>query len=121
MRSSDVTAAELVRRAGHPKVVAIGEAGLDFHYDYSPRAVQAKVFRAHIAAARETGLPLVVHSREADAEMGHILEEETGQGPFSAVMHCYTGRRELARGRRGAGRLVLGLRHRHLQERGECT
>src|SRR5262245_14327227 len=70
-----VTAADLVARARHPKVVAIGEAGLDYHYDYSPRDAQERGFRNHIAAARETGLPLVIHSREADDDMARILEE----------------------------------------------
>jgi TatD DNase family protein len=92
----DVTTDELVERARHAKVVAIGEAGLDYHYDYSPRAAQEQGFRAHIAAARATGLPLVIHSREADADMAHILEEETGKGAFPAVLHCFTSGRELA-------------------------
>ena len=65
-----------------PRVVGIGETGLDFHYDLSPRDIQAQVFRAHVAAARETGLPLVVHTREADEVMGDILEEEHASGPF---------------------------------------
>ena len=72
-------------------MVAIGEAGLDYHYDYSPRDAQEQGFRNHIAAARETGLPLVIHSREADDDMARILEEETGKGAFPAVLHCYTG------------------------------
>jgi len=93
----DVTAAELVRLAEHPKVVAIGEAGLDYHYDYSPRAAQEQGLRTHIAAARETGLPLVIHCREADADMARILQEESGKGVFPAVLHCFTGTRELAR------------------------
>jgi TatD DNase family protein len=92
----DVTAADLVTRAHHPKVVAIGEAGLDYHYDYSPRAAQAQVFRQHIAAARETGLPLVIHTREADADTAKILIDETKKGAFPAVLHCFTGGRELA-------------------------
>jgi TatD DNase family protein len=91
-----VTAAELVARARHPKVVAIGEAGLDYHYDRSPRPAQEHGFRTHIAAARETGLPLVIHSRDADADTARILEEETGQGAFPAVLHCFTGGRDLA-------------------------
>jgi TatD DNase family protein len=78
-------------------VVAIGEAGLDYHYDNSPREAQEQGFRRHIAAARETGLPLVIHSREADDDMARILEEETGRGPFPAVLHCFTGGRDLAR------------------------
>jgi TatD DNase family protein len=78
-------------------VVGIGETGLDFHYDLSPREVQAQVFRQHIAAARETGLPLVVHTREADEVMGDILEEEHARGAFRLLMHCYTSGPELAR------------------------
>ena len=92
----DVTADELIARTRHPKVVAIGEAGLDYHYDYSPRDAQERGFRNHIAAARATGLPLVIHSREADDDMARILEEETGKGAFPAVLHCFTGSRELA-------------------------
>jgi TatD DNase family protein len=93
----DITTADLVARARHPKVVAIGEAGLDYHYDFSPRDAQAQGFRAHIAAARETGLPLVIHSRQADDDTARILEEETGKGAFTAVLHCFTGGPELAR------------------------
>lgn len=93
----DLSAAELVALARDPRVVGIGECGLDFHYDLSPRDIQAKVFRAHVAAARETGLPLVVHTREADDEMGRILEEEFAVGPFRLLMHCYTSGAELAR------------------------
>ncbi len=93
----DLSADTLCDLAAAPKVVGIGETGLDFHYDLSDRAVQARVFRAHIAAARRTGLPLVVHTREADAEMGDILEEEYAAGPFKMLMHCYTSGAELAR------------------------
>jgi TatD DNase family protein len=93
----DVTPAELVRRSHAAKVVAIGEAGLDYHYDNSPREAQERGFRAHITAARESALPLVVHSREADDDTARILEEEMGQGGFAAVLHCFTGGRELAR------------------------
>lgn len=92
----DITAADLVARTRHPKVVAIGEAGLDYHYDNSPRAAQEQGFRAHIAAARETGLPLVIHSRDADRDMEAILRDETKRGVFPAVLHCFTGGRELA-------------------------
>jgi TatD DNase family protein len=92
----DITAANLVARTRHPKVVAIGEAGLDYHYDNSPRDAQEQGFRTHIAAARETGLPLVIHSREADDDTARILEEETGKGAFPAVLHCFTGGRDLA-------------------------
>ncbi len=88
-----VTAGDLVARTRHPKIVAIGEAGLDYHYDNSPREAQERGFRTHIAAARETGLPLVIHSRDADDDMARILEEETGKGAFPAVLHCFTGGR----------------------------
>lgn len=93
----DVTTDDLVRLAEHPKVVAIGEAGLDYHYDFSPRAVQEASFRRHIEAARITKLPLVIHAREADADTAAILEQEMGQGPFPALLHCFTGGAELAR------------------------
>jgi TatD DNase family protein len=93
----DVTADELVRCSRAAKVVAIGEAGLDYHYDNSPREAQERGFRTHITAARETGLPLVIHSREADDDTARILEEEMGKGAFAAVLHCFTGGRELAR------------------------
>jgi TatD DNase family protein len=93
----DVTADELIALASHPKVVAIGEAGLDYHYDRSPRDVQKKSFRTHIAAARKTGLPLVIHAREADADIARILKEETEKGTFPFVLHCFTSGPELAR------------------------
>jgi TatD DNase family protein len=93
---SDVDARALTAIAKHPKVVAIGEAGLDYHYDKSPRELQAKSLRQHIAAARETGLPLVIHARDCDADMAQILTEETGKGGFPAVLHCFTGGRDLA-------------------------
>jgi len=100
----DLTVADLVAGTRHAKVVAIGEAGLDYHYDFSPRAAQERGLRNHIAAARETGLPLVIHSREADDDMARILEEETGKGAFPAVLHCFTGGRDLA-----ARAIALGL------------
>jgi TatD DNase family protein len=93
---TDIGTEELVTRTLHPKVVAIGEAGLDYHYDYSPRNAQETSFRAHIAAARETRLPLVIHAREADDDMAKILAEETGKGAFPAILHCFTGGRDLA-------------------------
>ncbi len=93
----DLTADALVELAAAPKVVGIGEAGLDFHYDLSPRSIQIRVFRAHIEAARRTGLPLVVHTREADAVMAEILEDEHARGAFRLLMHCYTSGPELAR------------------------
>jgi TatD DNase family protein len=92
----DIGASELAAIAKHPKVVAIGEAGLDYHYDNSPRDAQAHGLRQHIAAARATGLPLVIHSRDCDADMALILEEETGKGAFPAALHCFTGGRDLA-------------------------
>jgi TatD DNase family protein len=92
----DVRTADLIAATKHPKIVAIGEAGLDYHYDAGPRDNQAKSFRQHIAAARETGLPLVIHSRDCDADMAAILREEAGKGAFTAVLHCFTGGRDLA-------------------------
>lgn len=92
----DIGTADLVAKAANPKVVAIGEAGLDYFYDNSPREAQEQGFRAHIAAARQTGLPLVIHSRNADDDMARILEQEMGKGAFPAVLHCFTGGRNLA-------------------------
>ena len=92
----DIDAKALIALTKNPKVVAIGEAGLDYHYDKSPRDAQAQGLRQHIAAARETGLPLVIHSRECDADMAQILEQESGKGAFPAVLHCFTGGRDLA-------------------------
>ena len=93
----DLSPKTLIDLAADPRVVGIGECGLDFHYDLSPRDVQARVFRTHIAAARATGLPLVVHTREADAVMADILETEFAAGPFRLLMHCYTSGADLAR------------------------
>lgn len=92
----DITAEELVEIASHPKVVAIGETGLDFHYNYSPREDQFPSLRAHIEAARRTGLPIILHCRDADREMAELLEEEMGKGAFRPLLHCYTGGAELA-------------------------
>jgi TatD DNase family protein len=92
----DLIAARLAELAARDRVVGIGECGLDFHYDLSPRDVQAAVFRQHVEAARLTGLPLVVHTREADAVMAAILEEEQAKAPFRFLMHCYTSGPELA-------------------------
>jgi TatD DNase family protein len=91
-----ISADELIALTTHPKVVALGEAGLDNFYDNGSPDAQERGFRAHIAAARATGLPLVIHTREADARCGEILAEEIAKGPFRAVLHCYTGGRELA-------------------------
>lgn len=93
---ADLTAARLAELAARPRVVGIGECGLDFHYDLSPRETQAAVFRQHIEAARRTGLPLVVHTREADDVMAEILGEEQARAPFRFLMHCYTSGPELA-------------------------
>ena len=94
----EVTRDLLIRLAAHPKVVAIGEAGLDYHYDFSPPEVQLAQFREHIAAARETDLPLVIHSREADDDMARVLEDETaGEGAFPHLLHCFSSGPELAR------------------------
>jgi len=86
----DITADALAKLTEHPKVVAIGEAGLDYHYDNSPRESQAAGLQIHIAAARMTGLPLVIHAREADEDLAAILEAETGKGAFPAVLHCFS-------------------------------
>lgn len=88
---------DLVRLSEHPRCVAIGEAGLDYFYDNAPREAQATGLRRHIAAARITGLPLVIHARAADADMIAILEAEAEQGAFPFVLHCFTAGAELAR------------------------
>jgi TatD DNase family protein len=88
--------ATLVALAQHPKVVGIGETGLDYFYEHSPREAQQRNFRAHIAAARETGLPLIVHTRDADEDMAQILDEEMGKGAFPGLLHCFTSGPELA-------------------------
>jgi len=92
----DVTPQMLVDLSAHDKVVAIGEAGLDYHYDHAPRDAQALGLRRHIEAARETGLPLVIHARSADQDMEAILTEEMGKGAFPAVLHCFSSGRRLA-------------------------
>jgi TatD DNase family protein len=92
----DIAVGEIVRLSGHTRCVAIGEAGLDYHYERSPREVQKRVFRAHIAAARETGLPLVIHARDADDDMIDILRDEIGRGRFDAVLHCFSSGAKLA-------------------------
>lgn len=93
---ADVQLETLIELAAHPKCVAIGEAGLDYHYNYSPKDVAERVFRTHIAAARSTGLPLVIHSRDADDDMIRVLEDEMARGPFKALLHCFTGSQRLA-------------------------
>ena len=92
----DIDPGDVVRLADSPHVVGIGEAGLDYVYDNATRDNQHRVFRNHIAIARETGLPLVIHARGADDDVTDVLKEEMGQGAFSAVLHCFTGGTELA-------------------------
>ena len=93
----DLGAAALVEASRHPKVIAIGECGLDYYYDKSDRAAQRERFGAHIEAARETGLPLVVHTRDAEEDTAEILSREVGKGRVTGVLHCFTGSAELAR------------------------
>jgi TatD DNase family protein len=92
----DVTAAKLIALAAHPKVVGIGETGLDYFYEHAPRELQKKSFRLHIEAARETGLPLIVHTRDADDDTIKILQEEYEKGPFTGVIHCFSSGWEVA-------------------------
>ncbi len=92
----DLTAAELVEWATHPRVIGIGETGLDYFYEHSPRQAQQACFRAHIEAARITGLPLIVHSRDADEDTVAILHEEYAKGPFNGLIHCFSSSKYLA-------------------------
>lgn len=92
----DVQTATLVERAAHPRVVGIGESGLDYYYDHSDRERQRSSFRAHIVAARETGLPIIVHTREAEADTYEILADEMGKGAYGGVIHCFTASRDFA-------------------------
>jgi TatD DNase family protein len=101
---TDVTLDEIIALSLHPKCIAIGEAGLDYHYDKAPRDLQNKSFRIHIEAARRTKLPLVIHSRSADEDMANLLEEEMSKGKFTAIMHCFSSGAELAK-----RSLALGL------------
>ncbi len=93
----DLGAAALVDAVQHPRVIAIGECGLDYYYDNSDRQAQRERFEAHISAARETGLPLVVHTRDAEEDTAEILSREVGKGGVSGVLHCFTGSLDLAR------------------------
>jgi TatD DNase family protein len=93
---ADLTPQTLIDMAADPKVIGIGECGLDFYYEYSERAVQEPVFNAHIAAAREAGLPLIIHTRDADDVTRQILEREYREGAFTPLLHCYTGGPALA-------------------------
>jgi TatD DNase family protein len=93
---ADIDTQKLVARTTHPKVVAIGETGLDYYYDHSDRAQQQVSFRAHIAASRETGLPLIVHTRDADEDCAGILTDEMGKGRYTGVIHCFTASQAFA-------------------------
>jgi len=92
----DVDTEKLVGAAGHAKVIGIGETGLDYYYDHSDRARQKSSFRSHIAASRETGLPLIIHTRDAEEDTAHILTEEMEQGAYSGVIHCFTASADFA-------------------------
>lgn len=87
---------ELIALAAHEKVIGIGETGLDYFYEHSPKAKQQAVFRAHIAASRETQLPIVIHTRDADDDMIHILDDEMNKGAFPGLIHCFSSGAELA-------------------------
>ena len=93
----DVETATLVERAAHPRVIGIGESGLDFYYDHSDRDRQRESFRSHIAAARETGLPIIVHTRDAEEDTAAILADEMGKGVYAGVIHCFTASSDFAR------------------------
>ncbi len=95
-KEPDVQTEFLLEKAQHAKVVGVGESGLDFFYEYAPRDLQEANFRAHIAASRDSGLPLIVHAREADDECTRILQDEMGKGAFPAVIHCFTASRAFA-------------------------
>jgi TatD DNase family protein len=92
----EIDAAKLIARAAHPRVIAIGESGLDYYYDKSDREQQRTSFRAHITAARETGLPLIVHTRDAEDDTAEILADEMGKGGYTGVIHCFTASQDFA-------------------------
>lgn len=92
----DVTARQLIELSAHPRVIGIGETGLDYYYEHSPRDLQQQSFRAHIAAARESGLPLIVHSRNAEADTAQILADEYDRGRYSGLLHCFSATKQLA-------------------------
>lgn len=100
----DIDTGKLVDQAGHPRVIGVGETGLDYYYDHSDRAQQQRSFRAHIGASRETGLPLIVHTRDAEEDTAAILSEEMGKGAFPALIHCFTASQAFA-----GAMLELGL------------
>ncbi|MFN4220909.1 MAG: TatD family hydrolase [Novosphingobium meiothermophilum] len=101
---ADLGEAALLKAAAHPRVIGIGETGLDYYYDHSDRGVQQDLFRVHIAVARETGLPLIVHTRDAEEDTARIIEEEMGKGAFPALIHCFTASADFA-----SKMLALGL------------
>lgn len=101
-RHADLGEGALLAAAGHPKVIGIGETGLDYYYDKSDRSVQQSLFRTHIAVSRQTGLPLIVHTRDAEEDTARILDEEMGKGAFPALIHCFTASA-------GFGRRMLDL------------
>jgi TatD DNase family protein len=101
---AEVSKDRLIELAGHPKCVGIGETGLDYHYDRTPRDIAARVFRTHIAAAQQSGLPIVIHARDADADVAAILRDEMGKGAFKGLLHCFTASAALAE-----AALALGL------------
>jgi TatD DNase family protein len=100
----DVGTARLIDAASHPRVVGIGETGLDYHYDHSDRDRQRRSFRAHIAASRDTGLPIIVHTRDAEDDTAEIMADEIGKGAYPGVIHCFTASAEFA-----AKALAMGL------------
>jgi TatD DNase family protein len=102
----DIDTARLLAAAAHPRVVGIGETGLDYYYDKSDRERQRRSFRAHVAASRQSGLPLIVHTRDAEDDTVSILSEEAGKGGFAMVIHCFTGSRNLAEACLGLGAYV---------------
>jgi hydrolase, TatD family len=94
---ADLGEGALLEAAGNPKVIGIGETGLDYYYDKSDRRIQQSLFRTHIAVSRETGLPIIIHTREAEADTAAILEDEMGKGAFPALIHCFTASADFAR------------------------
>jgi TatD DNase family protein len=93
----DVSEEDLLAAAAHPKVVGLGETGLDYYYDRSDRGAQQALFRRHIAVARETGLPVIIHTRDAEADTAAILADEMGKGAFPALIHCFTASKDFGR------------------------
>ena len=92
----DIDTGKLIAAASHPKVIGIGETGLDYYYDHSDRDRQKSSFRSHIAASRETGLPLIVHTRDAEQDTAEILADEMGKGAFTGIIHCFTASADFA-------------------------